>query len=104
MSSASRTESPNRIARALFAGLPERYDRLAAILWLGQDRRWRRQMIDHAVNASPDTILDVATGPAGVAVALARRTPARITGIDISNEMLSRARANVAAGGLASRI
>src|SRR5207249_2064518 len=29
---------PNRVARALFAGLPERYDRLAAWLSLGQDR------------------------------------------------------------------
>src|SRR6478609_12019689 len=54
--------------------------------------------------SSHRSVLDVATGPAGVAIALARRTPARITGIDISNEMLSRARANVAAGGLAGRI
>lgn len=104
MRSTENRESTKRFARALFAGLPARYDRLAAILSLGQDRRWRREMIDHAVATSPTTILDVATGPAGVAIAIARRTSAAITGIDISSEMLGRGQRNVADAGLASRI
>ena len=62
-----------RSLRSLFAGLPNRYDRLAAVLSLGQDRRWRREMIDHALTAQPAMVLDVATGPAGVALALAER-------------------------------
>ena len=51
---ASRT-SPTAFARALFAGLPARYDRLAAVLSLGQDRRWRREMIDHVAMTHPGT-------------------------------------------------
>ena len=88
--------SPTTFARALFAGLPARYDRLAATLSLGQDRRWRREMIAHVVVAHPARVLDVATGPAGVALELADRTDATITGIDISPEMLRRGERNVA--------
>ena len=58
----------NRSARALFAGLPPRYDRLAAILSLGQDARWRREMVDRVAATNPLSVLDVATGPAGVAL------------------------------------
>ncbi len=96
--------SPTSFAQALFAGLPARYDRLAAVLSLGQDRRWRREMIDHIAIARPATILDVATGPAGVALALADRTDATITGIDVSAEMIGRGQRNVAAAGLGERI
>jgi len=100
---ASRT-SPTAFARALFAGLPARYDRLAAVLTLGQDRRWRREMIDHVAMTNPGRVLDVATGPAGVALELADRTEAQITGIDLSEEMLRRGQQNVAGAGRDGRI
>lgn len=95
---------PTSFARRLFARLPARYDRLAAVLSLGQDRRWRREMVDHVVAAAPATVLDVATGPAGVALALAARLPARITGLDLSEDMLGEGRRNVTAAGLDDRI
>ena len=50
MHAAATRTSPTAFARALFAGLPARYDRLAAVLSLGQDRRWRREMIDHVAD------------------------------------------------------
>ena len=53
------------VARAVFTGLPARYDRLAYLLSFGQDRRWRRAVTDHAAAAGPRVALDVATGPAG---------------------------------------
>jgi len=95
---------PTKFAQRLFAGLPDHYDRLAAILSLGQDRRWRREMIDHIAHALPATVLDVATGPAGVALQLADRTNATITGIDLSDDMLSRGRRNVIAAQREDRI
>jgi demethylmenaquinone methyltransferase/2-methoxy-6-polyprenyl-1,4-benzoquinol methylase len=52
----------------------------------------------------PATILDVATGTAGVAIALAAETEARITGVDISEAMLERGRQRVEAVRLANRI
>jgi demethylmenaquinone methyltransferase/2-methoxy-6-polyprenyl-1,4-benzoquinol methylase len=96
--------SPTSFAQALFAGLPARYDRLAAVLSLGQDGRWRRKMIDHIAASHPATVLDVATGPAGVALALAERTEASIIGIDISADMLGRGQRNVVAAGRTDRI
>ena len=87
---------PNELARRLFDGLPSRYDQLAEVLSLGQNRRWRRAMVDAVVNASPASVLDVATGPAGVALQLAARTEAKITGLDLTPEMLRAGAANVA--------
>lgn len=104
MGAESARGSPTAFARALFAGLPARYDRLAAVLSLGQDRRWRHEMVDHIAATHPGTVLDVATGPAGVALELADRTAATITGIDISPDMLGRGQRNVAAAGRDDRI
>jgi demethylmenaquinone methyltransferase/2-methoxy-6-polyprenyl-1,4-benzoquinol methylase len=86
---------PNRFARQLFDGLPPRYDRLAEVLSMGQNRRWRRRMVDAVVGSSPTSVLDVATGPAGVALQLAERTRAAVTGIDLTEEMLRAGAANV---------
>jgi len=103
MAVASRTRT-HEVARSLFAGLPRRYDELAAILSLGQDRRWRAAMIDHIVPDHPGLVLDVATGPAGVARDLSQRTAGRVVGIDLSEPMLRRGAAEVAQAGLGGRI
>jgi demethylmenaquinone methyltransferase/2-methoxy-6-polyprenyl-1,4-benzoquinol methylase len=92
----SRFEAePNRFARQLFDGLPDRYDQLAEVLSMGQNRRWRRAMVDAVVPSAPKTVLDVATGPAGVALQLASRTAATVTGIDLTPEMLRMGARNV---------
>lgn len=96
--------NPNRFARDLFDGLPDRYDRLAEVLSMGQNRRWRAAMVDAVAACSPESVLDVATGPAGVALELARRTGARITGIDITEEMLRTGATKVARGPYHRRI
>jgi demethylmenaquinone methyltransferase/2-methoxy-6-polyprenyl-1,4-benzoquinol methylase len=94
----------NEFARSLFDGLPARYDRLAEVLSMGQNRRWRRAMIDAVVASSPESVLDVATGPAGVALQLAARTGAQVTGVDLTFEMLSAGAANVARAGMTDRV
>jgi demethylmenaquinone methyltransferase/2-methoxy-6-polyprenyl-1,4-benzoquinol methylase len=96
--------SDNALAIELFEGLPARYDALAELLSLGQNRRWRRELVSHLSPHHPQSILDVATGTAGVAIALAAQTDARITGVDISVAMLERGRARVQKANLAGRI
>jgi len=96
--------SDNALAVELFEGLPARYDALAEVLSFGQNRRWRRELVSHLSPHHPGSILDVATGTAGVAIALAAATEARITGIDISDAMLERGRARVQKANLAGRI
>jgi demethylmenaquinone methyltransferase/2-methoxy-6-polyprenyl-1,4-benzoquinol methylase len=95
---------PNRVAQELFDALPDRYDRLAEVLSFGQNRRWRRAMCDRLVSARPGLVLDVASGTAGVAIQLARRSPARVVGVDLTEQMLRRGQANVATSGLVDRV
>ena len=94
----------NSFAQELFTPLPARYDRLAEILSFGQNGRWRRAMVDQIVSAPGALVLDVASGTAGVAIALGGRTTARVVGVDLTEQMLRRGAANVAGAGLAGRI
>ncbi|TMB98768.1 MAG: methyltransferase domain-containing protein [Chloroflexi bacterium] len=89
---------------SVFRRLPARYDLLAEILSFGQSRRWRGELLRHAGAGNPMRVLDVATGTAGVAIAMAGSTDAHITGIDVSEEMLDIGRRRVDAAGLQSRI
>jgi demethylmenaquinone methyltransferase/2-methoxy-6-polyprenyl-1,4-benzoquinol methylase len=95
---------PNRFARDLFAGLPKRYDLLEAVLSLGQNERWRREMIDHVVGGAPPQVLDVATGTAGVALSLTARTHGSVVGVDLTEPMLRTGKDNVARAGAEQQI
>jgi demethylmenaquinone methyltransferase / 2-methoxy-6-polyprenyl-1,4-benzoquinol methylase len=94
----------NRFAQHLFAPLPQRYDRLAELLSFGQNGRWRRAMIDRIGAAPGQTVLDVASGTAGVALQLAARTGATIVGVDLTEQMLRQGQRNVAGSPAQHRI
>ena len=81
-------------ALQLFAGLPDRYDRMGAVMSFGQDPRWRRALVE-AIGARPgQRVLDVATGTGMVAFALAARG-CEVVGLDQSEQMLAAARAKL---------
>lgn len=94
----------NAFAADLFEDLPPRYDRLAEVLSLGQNSRWRHELVRHIAHYQPARVLDVATGTAGVAIALARATDAEIVGVDLSEPMLERGRRRIDEAGLDRRI
>jgi demethylmenaquinone methyltransferase/2-methoxy-6-polyprenyl-1,4-benzoquinol methylase len=94
----------NRFAQSLFTPLPERYDRLAEILSMGQNARWRRAMIDRIMPADGATVLDVASGTAGVALQVTERSQARVVGVDLTEQMLRQGQRNVAASRQRDRI
>lgn len=98
------TRDPNAFARELFDGLPKRYDALAEVLSFGQNGRWRREMVGHVRAPQGGLVLDVATGTAGVAIAIARATPATVIGIDLTPAMLQRGRERIAAAAASGRI
>jgi demethylmenaquinone methyltransferase/2-methoxy-6-polyprenyl-1,4-benzoquinol methylase len=101
-------ESPsserNRAARELFAPLATTYDRYARLLSFSQDARWRSFLVSRIEAGPGDTVLDVASGTAAVAIELARRHGCKVVGIDQSREMLAEGRRRVAAAALAERI
>jgi demethylmenaquinone methyltransferase / 2-methoxy-6-polyprenyl-1,4-benzoquinol methylase len=98
------TAERSRFAQHLFAPLPARYDRLAELLSMGQNGRWRRAMVDHVAPAAGQVVLDVASGTAGVALQLAARTRARVVGVDLTEQMLRQGQRNVAGSDDAIRI
>jgi len=93
-----------RHARDLFAGLPETYDRVGAVLSFGQDPRWRRFMASRVTAPEAGRALDVATGTGAVAIELARWIAAPIVGLDQSHPMIRRGIERVAGAGLSGRI
>ena len=99
----SRTQ-PNVFARRLFAPLAGRYDRLAEVLSMGQNRRWRNVMVEHVTGGDAHLVLDVACGPARVSRALAEATNAHIVGLDLNEHMLRQGVSSVAVAGLQDRI
>jgi demethylmenaquinone methyltransferase / 2-methoxy-6-polyprenyl-1,4-benzoquinol methylase len=61
-------------------------------------------MVDPIVTASPARVIDVASGTAGVALQLARRTAAEVTGVDLTEGMLREGKRKVDASDLRGRI
>jgi len=88
-----RVSSRTAHARELFAPLAASYDRVGAVLSLGQDPRWRRFLVSR-LPAGGGHVLDVATGTGLVAATLLRRG-FHVTGLDQSPEMLAVARARL---------
>lgn len=100
----SAVSAENAFAADLFHGLPARYDLLAEVLSFGQNGRWRGELVARVASSRPRQVLDVATGTAGVAIALANATGADVTGIDITESMLARGRERVRSAHLDDRI
>jgi demethylmenaquinone methyltransferase/2-methoxy-6-polyprenyl-1,4-benzoquinol methylase len=82
------TTERNRFAERLFAGIAPQYDRVGALLSMGQDPRWRRFLVSKT-NAIPGAwVLDVAAGTQLVSRELAARERTLVVALDQSEPML----------------
>ena len=72
----------------MFDNIAHKYDFLNHFLSAGIDIGWRKKLVKMINQHQPQRTLDVATGTADLAIALAKKTKMPITGIDISNGML----------------
>ncbi len=82
----------------MFDNIAHRYDALNRTLSLGIDIYWRNRAIALLRDAPKEKVLDIATGTADVALAMARKYPTdvkKIIGLDISQEMLEYGRKKV---------
>jgi demethylmenaquinone methyltransferase / 2-methoxy-6-polyprenyl-1,4-benzoquinol methylase len=83
-----RAKSPNRIA-GMFDAIAGRYDLLNRLLSGGLDQSWRRRAVTSLRLTGRETLLDLCTGTADVALmACTRGGAARAIGVDFSHEML----------------
>jgi demethylmenaquinone methyltransferase/2-methoxy-6-polyprenyl-1,4-benzoquinol methylase len=82
----SPDKSPDRIA-GMFDAIAPRYDLLNRVLSAGIDRRWRARAIRSLRLTGRETLLDVCTGTADMA--LEARGAARVLGVDFAAAMLT---------------
>lgn len=99
----SEAEKKEQVAE-MFDNISKRYDLLNHLLSLNIDKGWRRKVVKLVKADSPKLVLDVATGTADLAIAIAKGTGAQITGADISEGMLEVGREKVAKKGLDAKI
>jgi len=89
----------------MFDDIAPRYDFLNRFLSAGIDVSWRKKALAELKALKPQTLLDVATGTADVAIMAARiLNPAKIVGIDISTGMLDLGRKKLLKEGLDQQI
>ena len=88
-------------ARRLFAPIAPNYDRWSALLSLGQDPRWRGELVDGLVLPTGARVLDVAAGT-GLITRLLEARGHEVVALDLSSEMLSGARKHGASAVLAA--
>jgi demethylmenaquinone methyltransferase / 2-methoxy-6-polyprenyl-1,4-benzoquinol methylase len=94
----SETESKKAQVRLMFDAIAGRYDFMNRFLSLGIDRSWRRKAIALFKKENVQHLLDVATGTGDMALLAAKLLqPQKITGIDISENMLQVGRQKVSA-------
>lgn len=91
--------------REMFDSIAPAYDFMNRAMTLGVDRSWRRKAVETAAQDSPVRILDLATGTADLAIALARRLPmAKVDGADLSERMIEAGQAKIEKAGLERQI
>ncbi|MBP1634424.1 MAG: ubiE 7 [Acidobacteria bacterium] len=78
---------PSRVA-GMFDAIAARYDLLNHLLSAGLDRGWRRRAIRSLGLRGGETVLDVCTGTADLAIEAAARGAGRVVGVDFAAEML----------------
>jgi len=88
---------PTIIAR-MFDRIAPSYDLLNTILSFGMDKGWRKAVIRALSLSGSDRVLDIATGTGDMALLALSHMPCRVTGIDLSHQMLVRAAAKAARG------
>jgi len=87
----------------MFDAIAARYDLLNRVLSGGLDQRWRARAVKALQLQPADTLLDLCTGTADVAIAASNKA-GRIIGIDFSHEMLRLGLEKVRARALGHRI
>lgn len=91
--------------REMFDNIAPAYDFMNRAMTFGIDRSWRRLAVRRVAALDPSALLDVATGTADMAIALAEAAPrCEVTGIDLSEGMLAVGRRKVADAGLEGRV
>lgn len=99
----SLDKRPARVA-GMFDAIAARYDFLNHLLSAGFDRLWRRRAVRSLGLRGGETVVDVCTGTADVALAALDGGAGRVLGVDFAGEMLRLGTSKIARRGATRRI
>lgn len=101
----NKEESKTTQVEKLFDNIASDYDKYNHTASFGFDRSWRRKAIRKLKPYGPERIMDVATGTGDFAIqTFLRLRPRELTGVDLSEGMLSVGREKVMRAGLSEHI
>ncbi len=88
------TAEKRQYVNAMFGRIAHRYDLMNRVMTGGQDKRWRRLLIEQAQLPPGGTFLDIATGTGDIAFEALRQQPGleRVVGADFTLPMLREAK------------
>ena len=90
---------------AMFNGIAHRYDLLNQILSFGIHGLWRKRLVKRILKHKPSRVIDIATGTADVAIAIAKKDEnVNIEGVDIADKMIAIGKSKVKNKGFEKRI
>ena len=73
----------------MFDNIAPKYDLLNHVLSMKIDVLWRNTLVKWMNKDQPKEVLDVATGTGDLAIAVQKGTQAKVTGLDLSQQMLN---------------
>lgn len=86
----------------MFNNIAHRYDLLNRTLSFGIDVQWRKKVVKLLMQSKPQLVLDMATGTADLALAIAKKGVKSVKGVDLSEGMLQIGRQKTKQAGLTS--
>tara|TARA_B100000767_G_scaffold270734_1_gene295015 strand:+ start:848 stop:1579 length:732 start_codon:yes stop_codon:yes gene_type:complete len=101
---ANKQGSKKKQVTKMFDGISSNYDFLNRVISLGIDIKWRNRVVEILMPKKPNSILDIATGTADLALALNKTKASKIVGLDISPGMLAKGKDKVSAQNLENTI
>ncbi|MBF0693903.1 MAG: bifunctional demethylmenaquinone methyltransferase/2-methoxy-6-polyprenyl-1,4-benzoquinol methylase UbiE [Flavobacterium sp.] len=88
----------------MFNNISGNYDGLNRVISFGIDVKWRKNVLKMVAAKNPQTVLDIATGTADLAIMMSNTNASKIIGLDISAGMLDVGRQKVKAKNLSDKI
>ncbi len=99
------SENKEKFVKNMFDNIAERYDFLNHLLSFRMDIRWRKKVIRLLKKRQPQSVLDLATGTADLAIMAAEEIKnSKVTGLDISINMIEKGRMKVKKKNLENRV
>ena len=81
-------ESNFSYIKNIFESISNEYDFMNDLMTFNNHSKWKKEIVEIAIDSSPKKILDIATGTGDIAIKLSKIKGSIIEAIDVSDNML----------------